>query len=174
MPVAAKARLCSVDQYGLQRLTKSEAKTPQGMMRCGEKIIEEGLHRLEANKTKRCGHRGERCVTIDPNWSRTQFPFTRVESPHGGWKRRLPGWTDCRLILPKLLLEGLRALTIELAHQQQNSDWPGERRRYPATKNYHVAAALNAYLRQLGFEQFCVEEQKPIGRRVRRFVAPNP
>ena len=29
------------------------------------------------------------------------------------------------------------------------------------------------YLRQLGFEQFCVEEQKPIGRCVRRFVGPS-
>ena len=147
------------------------------MLRLAEQIIAEALPQpalSQASKAQGASSREERGRSIDPNAYRTRAPFNRVRSPREAPKRLGAGWTGCRIFLPKLLLEGLRALTIELAHQQQNSDWPAERCRYPATKNYHVAAALNAYLRQLGFEQFCVEEQKPARRRVRRFVAPNP
>jgi hypothetical protein len=143
------------------------------MMRLTDKIIAQGLPQLEANKLKRCGLAEERCVSIDPNAYRTRFPFNRVESPHDARKRRLPGWTDCRFILPEVTLAGLRALTIKLAHEQQNSDWPGERRRYARTKNFYIVWALNLLFERLGFQEFCVEEQKPTGRRVRRFVAPN-
>ena len=174
---APKASLSSVsDHYGLARLAKSAATTPQGMIRLADKIIGESLPqpiKRETKKTEAMTYAEQRCTAIDPNAYCRRVPYKRIETPHEARKRRPPGWTDCRLILPKLLLEGLRVLTIELAHQQQNSEWPGERRRYPATKNYHVAAALNAYLRQLGFEQFCVEEQKSIGRCVRRFVGPS-
>jgi hypothetical protein len=164
------------DPYGLERLATSEAKTAQGVMRLAHKIIQEGLPQpanLEAKKIEGPSYAEQRCRSIDPNAYRTRVPFYRVETPHEARKRRPPGWTDCRFILPKVTLEGLRALTIELAHQQQNSDWPGERRRYPGTKNFHLTAALNDYFKKLGFEQFCVEEQKPLRHRVRRFVAPD-
>jgi hypothetical protein len=169
MPAVPKAQRNSVDQHGLKRLAKSEAKTPSGMMRLGNKILKRDLPQLEVNKTKSCRSAGQRCVDFDPNAYRTRFPFHRVESPHDTPNRRLPGWTDCRFILPKVVLEGLRALSIELAHQQQNSDWPAERCRYPRTKNFHLTAALNDYLAKMGYQQFCVPEQKTTGR-VRRFI----
>ena len=165
------------DYCGKKRFAKSEAETPQGMMRLADKVIADGLPQppeVESKRVKEASYAEQRCRTIDPNAYRRRLPFNRVETPHEAPKRRPPGWTDCRFILPQLVLEGLRALSIELAHQQQNSDWPGERCRYPRTKNFHVTAALNDYLRRLGFGQFCVEEQKPVRRRVRRFVAPNP
>jgi hypothetical protein len=146
-------------------------------MRLADKIIEQGLPqpvKLESQrvKTRTCAE--ERCKLIDPNAYRTRAPFHRVRSPREAPKRLQKNWTDARFILPKLVLEGLRTLTIELAGQQQNSDWPAERCRYPRTKNFHVTAALNDYFRRLGFPQFCVEEQDPVegNRRVRRFVAP--
>jgi hypothetical protein len=172
-PKAAKARKASVDQYGLARLAKSEAKTPQGMMRLGERIIEKPLPEpvdSQPEKAQGLTYQEQRCHSIDPNSYRTRLPFTRVRGPREAPKRLPTGSTDARFILPRVTLEGLRALTIELAHQQQNSDWPGERCRYPATKNYHLTAALNDYFKKLGFEQFCLEELRPTGRRVRRFV----
>jgi hypothetical protein len=176
-PLTAKVPLSSVaNQHGLKRLTKSEAKTPEGVMRLAHKIIQEDLPetaKLKTSKTEGPSYAEQRCRSIDPNTYRTRTPFHRVESPHGGYKRRPAGWTDCRLILPAATLEGLRALTIELAHEQQNSDWPQERGRYPRTKNYYVVWALNELFKKLGFSGFCVEEQRPIERRhVRRFVAP--
>ena len=45
-------------------------------------------------------------------------------------KRRMQGWSDCRFILPKLTLEGLRQVAITLAQEGQHSPWPKERRRY--------------------------------------------
>ena len=157
-------------------LTKSEAKTPRGIMRLAERIIEEGLPQPSAktevksapglSRTEQLG------LAIDPNAYRTRYPFSRVRNPREEPKRRPAGWTDCRFILPQLTLDGLRALTIQLAHDQQNSDWPGERGRYAKTKNYYVVWALNELFKRLGFGDFCVQEQKPHKRRVRRFVAP--
>ena len=146
-------------------------------MRLAHKIIEEGpsqVSKVEAKKTKGPSYAEQCCKVVDPNAYRTRFPFNRVESPHDARKRRPTGWTDCRFILPKVTLEGLRALTIKLAHEQQNSDWPAERGRYARTKNFYVVWALNLLFEHLGFQEFCAQEQKPASRRVRRFVAPNP
>jgi hypothetical protein len=85
----------------------------------------------------------------------------------------MQGWTDCRFILPRLTLEGLRTLAITLAQEQQCSQWPRERARYPKTLNYFVTAALNDFLKKMGFAQFCVEEAEPGPGQVRRFIAPN-
>ena len=165
---AAKARLSSADRSSaVKRLAKSEAATLRGMMRAGDKIIEGGRPKL----AKLDAEEQQRSLNIDPNAYRTRFPFVRVESPHGGWRRRVPGWTDCRFVLPETTLKGLRALTIQLAHQQQNSTWASERCSYPRTKNFYVVWALNQLFEQLGFGEFCVPEQNPAGRRVRRFVA---
>jgi hypothetical protein len=162
----------SNDPYGLKRLEKSRAKTPQGMMRLADKIIEEGLPRLklEAERPKEPKYALQRCQTVDPNAYRA--PFNRVRSPREERNRRPAGWTDCRFILPKVTLEGLRTIAITLAQEEQHSGWPREHLRYPKTKNYHMVEALNDYFRALGFPEFCVEEQRPAGRRVRRFVAP--
>jgi len=162
------------DPHGLKRLRKSQAKTPEGMMRVGEKIIEGNLPQAAVDRIerpRRPKYVDQRCVTIDPNAYRA--PFNRVRSPREERKRRPAGWTTCELILPKVVVDGLRTIAVTLAQEQQHSDWPAERCRYPRTKNFHVTAALNDYFRRLGFEQFCVEEQKPVGCRVRRFVAPN-
>jgi hypothetical protein len=49
-----------------------------------------------------------RCRKIDPNYRST--PIVRMRSPREAQKRRMQGWTDCRFILPRLTLEGLRTL----------------------------------------------------------------
>jgi hypothetical protein len=116
VPVAAKARKASSDQYGLVRLAKSEAKTPQGIMRLAKRIIEEALPQsalLQAEKVQGPSYEEQRCRSIDPNAYRTRAPFNRVRSPREAPKRLPAGWSDARFILPKLTLEGLRALTIE-------------------------------------------------------------
>jgi hypothetical protein len=145
-------------------------------MRLADKIIEEGLPqqaKLENKRTKGPKYAEQRCQSINPNAYRTRAQFNRIGSPREARNRRPEGWTDCRFILPKMTLEGLRSLTINLAQDHSRSDWPSERCTYPKTKNYHLVKALNAYFRSVGFEQFCLEEQEPHGRRVRRFVAPN-
>ena len=114
---------------------------------------------------------GGRGVTIDPNAYRA--PFNRARSPRDVRNRRRPGWTARWFVLPKLTVEGLRTLAIQFAQAQQHSDWPRERLRYPRSVNFFVIEAVNDYFRRLGFEQFCVEEQKPARRCVRRFIAPN-
>jgi hypothetical protein len=143
------------------------------MTRLAEKIIEEGLAqpRPEVKKTKGPKYSEERCVTIDPN--AYHAPFNRVRSPRETRNRRPPGWIARWFVLPKTTVEGLRTVAIQFAQAQQHSDWPGERLRYPRSVNFFVIDAVNAYFRRLGFEQFCVEEQKPATRRVRRFVAPD-
>ena len=146
------------------------------MVRLAKRIIEETLPQpaqIQHQKAQGPTYQEQRCCSIDPNSYRTRAPFNRVRSPREAPKRLREGSTDARFILPKVTLEGLRALTIELAHQQQNSDWPGERCRYPATKNFHLTAALNDYFKKLGFQEFCVPEEQPTGHRVRRFVTPD-
>jgi hypothetical protein len=96
----------------------------------------------------------------------------RVRSPRSAAKRLLPDSTDCRFILPRLTLEGLRTLTITLAQQQRGSEWPRERARYPKTKNFHIIAALNDYLEKMGFPEFRVAEAEQVPGKIRRFIAP--
>ena len=69
------------DPHGLKRLRKSQAKTPEGMMRLAEKIIEGNLpqranDRIE--RPKRPKYVDQRCVTIDPNAYRA--PFNRLRT----------------------------------------------------------------------------------------------
>jgi hypothetical protein len=85
----------------------------------------------------------------------------------------MQGWIDCRFILPRLTLEGLRTLAITLAQEQRCSQWPREAARYPKTLNYFVTAALNDFLAKMGFPEFRVEEVEQGQGRIRRFVAPN-
>jgi hypothetical protein len=87
-------------------------------------------------------------------------PIERVRSPRQAQKRRLEGWSDCRFILPKTTLEGLKQVAIVLAEQGQHSPWPKERRRYPRTKSHLVGEALDNFFRQLGFEEFCVQKEQ--------------
>jgi hypothetical protein len=100
----------------------------------------------------------ERCRTIDPNYR--QARIVRVRSPREAQKRRMQGWSDCRFILSKLTLEGLRQVAITLAQEGQRSPWPKERRRYARTKSHLVGEALDDFLRKLGFPEFCVEEEQ--------------
>jgi hypothetical protein len=161
------------EPHALRRLKKCQAKTPEGMMRFGNKIIEDGLPRLgpEIKKPKGSKYSEQRCVTIDPNAYRA--PFNRARSPRETRNRRPEGWTARWFTLPKITVEGLKIMAIQFAEAQQHSDWPGERLKYPRSANFFVIEAVNAYFRRLGFEQFCVEEQKPARGRVRRFVAPS-
>jgi len=100
----------------------------------------------------------ERCRTIDPNYRHA--PIVRVRSPREAQKRRMQGWSDCRFILPKLTLEGLRQVAITLAQEGQHSPWPKERRRYARTKSHLVGEALADFLRKLGFPEFCLQQEQ--------------
>jgi hypothetical protein len=97
----------------------------------------------------------QRYRTIDPNWRGA--PTMRVRSPREAQKRRMEGWSDCRVILPKLTLEGLRQVGIALAQEGQHSPWPKERRRYPRTRSHLVGEALEDFFRKLGFPEYCIE-----------------
>jgi hypothetical protein len=160
------------DPHGLKRLKKCRATTPAGMMRVASKILDEGTPQLISCKVEK-GPRyvEQRCRTIDPNFRRA--PFSRVRSPREARKRRAEGWTNCQFALPRLTLEGLRMIAIIFAQEQQHCERTKVARRYPKTRNYFVTAALNDYFRKMGFEQFCVEEEKPQANRVRRFIGPN-
>jgi hypothetical protein len=174
-PMAEKSRKASADPYGIDRLATSEAKTPRGMTQLAARIIEKGLPQpalIHTEKVESPSRKDQRCVSLDPNAYRTRALFNRIRCPREERKRRREGWADARFFLPKLLMEGLRVMTNEVATQQANSDWSQERGKYPVTKNFHVTAAINAYLKSWGYEQFCVEEQPPRGVRVRRFLAP--
>ena len=165
---------CSNDPHGLKRLKKCQAKTPEGMMRFGNKIIEDGLPRLgpEIKKPKGPKYSEQRCVTIDPNAYRA--PFSRSRSPRETRNRRPEGWTARWFVLPRTTVEGLKIMAIQFAEAQQHSDWAGERLRYPRSVNYFVVAAVNDFFRKLGYPQFCVPEKEPVeGCRVRRFAAPS-
>ena len=157
-------------QGPLKRLKKCQAKTSEGVMRFAGKIIENGQSqpRPEIRSPMGPKYSEQRCVTIDPN--AYCAPSNRVRSPREERNRRPEGWTARWFVLPRAIVEGLQALTIELACQQQNSDWPAERCRYPRTKNFHVTAALNDYFAKLGYQQYCVSEPGPAGGRVRRFT----
>ena len=100
--------------------------------------------------------------TINANFRRA--PIERVRSPREAQKRRMEGWSDCRFILPKTTLEGLKQVAIVLAEQGQHSPWPKERRRYPRTKSHLVGEALDDYFRKMGFPEFCVEPEQGQGR----------
>jgi hypothetical protein len=99
----------------------------------------------------------QRGKTIDANFRRA--PIERVRSPREAQKRRMEGWSDCRFILPKLTLEGLRTVAVALAQEGQHSPWPRERRRYPRTKSHLVGEALDDFFRKMGFPEFCVEKE---------------
>jgi hypothetical protein len=141
-------------------------------MRAASKILDEGTAQPIFSKVEK-GPRyvDQRCKTIDPNFRRS--PFSRVRSPREARNRRAEGWTNCQFALPRLTLEGLHTIAIMFAQEQQHSERAKVARRYPKTRNYFVTAALNDYFRKIGFEQFCVEEEKPEAPGVRRFVVPN-
>lgn len=141
-------------------------------MRAANKILDDDRQEPIASKKERgARYIDQRCETIDPNWR--SAPICRVRSPRLSEKRRAKGWADCQFALPRITLEGLRTIAITLAQEQQHSEWPGERARYPKTLNYYVTAALNDFFQKMGYPEFCVEEQKSISGRVRRFRAPD-
>ena len=141
-------------------------------MRAANKILDDGRQEPIASKKER-GDRyiDQRCKTIDPNWRRA--PISRMRSPREAQQRLAKGWADCQFALPRITLEGLRTIAITLAQEQQHSEWPVERARYPKTLNYYVTAALNDFFQKMGYPEFCVEEQQSISGRVRRFRAPD-
>jgi hypothetical protein len=146
------------------------------MMRVAGKIIENGLPQPppEVKKSKGAKYSEHRCVTIDPNAYRA--PFNRVRSPREVRNRRPKNWTARWFVLPKVTVEDLRILAIQLAQAQQHSDWPGERQKYPRRVNYFVTAALNDFFKKLGLEEFCVEEKSPLecASRTSCSAAPSP
>jgi hypothetical protein len=142
------------------------------MMRAADKILDEGTPWPGSSQLKTDPrYVDQRCKTIDPNFRRA--PFIRVRSPREARNRRAEDWTNCQFALPRLTLEGLRTIAIMFAQEQQHSARAKVARRYPKTLNYFVTAALNDYFGKLGFEQFCVEEEKSEAHRVRRFVVAN-
>ena len=170
--MARTSLITNADLISVKRLRSCEARTPAGMMRAAGKILDgETPQLISSNEEKAPRYVDERCKTIDPNFRRA--PFNRVRSPREAQKRRAKAWVDCQFALPRLTLEGLRTIAITLAQEQQHSEWPGERARYPKTLNYYVTAALNDFFQKMGYPEFCVGEQESISNHVRRFRAPD-
>lgn len=110
-------------------------------------------------------------IEVDKKIYRT--PVFRQRSPREMRNRRKPGWTDCRFVLPKLVLEGLRHLAKTVADQERrdrSSAAHGFRRRYPRTVSFYLTEALNDLLDKYDLAEFCVQEAEPEPGRVRRFA----
>src|SRR5262249_45400572 len=99
---------------------------------------------FQAKEAQAPSYKEQRGRFLDPNAYRTRAPFNRVRSTRAAPKRLRAGSSDARFILPRLTLEGLRPLTIDLAHQQQNSDWPAERCRYPKISSARASRKAKA------------------------------
>ena len=155
----------------IQKLQRSRAQTPAGIKRLANSIARDaiGFPLTPRERTKRWKERPK----LDPrevNRNAYAVPAFRQRSPREMPKRK-PGWTFCRFVLPRRVLEGLIHLAKTKANQEQweRSRAPrGFRRRYPRTRNYYVIEGLNYVFEQYGIPEFCVEEELRPGR-VRRF-----
>jgi len=169
--MARTSLITNADLVSVKRLRSCEARTPAGMMRAANKILDDDRQEPIASKKERgARYIDQRCETIDPNWR--SAPISRMRSPRQAKKRRSEGWVNCNFALPKVTLQGLRAVAIELAQEQRRSEWPGEAAKYPKSLNYYVCASLNDFFEKMGHPEFTVSEQQPIAGRVRRFMAP--
>jgi hypothetical protein len=162
------------DLFGAERFERSEAKTPRGYRRVFKTISRE-LIGLPLTRKQRDEIRAERpklkAEQIDKNIYRS--PESRERAPRDMPKRRKPGWVCCQFVLPGSIVEGVTFLARAMADREraERSSQPrGLRRRYPKTKNFYVAEALNHLLADYGLSQFCVSEAEPAPSRVRRFV----
>ena len=159
----------------IEKLQRSHAQTPTGIKRLVNSIArnEIGLPLTPRERTKRWRER----TKLDPrevNRNAYAVPPFRQRSPRE-MPRRKPGWTLCRFVLPRRVLEGLIHLAKTKANQEQweRSSAPrGFQRRYPKTKNFYVLKSLNYVFEEFGLPEFCVQEAEVASGRVRRFVAP--
>jgi hypothetical protein len=170
---AKKYPLTTDDPYGAKRLNSSKAQTPAGIQRaCNRVMCELGLG--EPTDDQGSEQSEERLEPQEIDRNAYHRPVARQLPPYETRSRRKPGWTDCRFVLPRPILEGLNFLVRSMADQEnsQRAQEPrGQRRRYPRTKNFYVTEALNALLADYGLSQFCVDEEdeESSPRRVRRF-----
>jgi hypothetical protein len=159
------------DPYGLKRLERSRAQTPEGCMRLCAKIMREcGLG--EATRAQQRASRAEerkreklKPEEVDHNAYR--HPTVRTRTPRDMPKRRAPGWVAIHFVLPKRLVEGLTLLTKSMADREQaerSRELYGFRRRYPRTKNVLVAKAIDDLLLENGLGQFCLSSDKDLPR----------
>jgi len=145
--------------------------------RVADQVLKERLSHfdsdLESKKPKDPSYAEQRCVTVDPNAYRARRMCERIRSPRSSRRRRPEGWSDYRFVLPKVLVEGVRCMAIRFAFYQAHHPWGREGILYPKTLNFYIADALNRYLKDLGYTQFCIKERELDGRRrVRRLIAP--
>jgi hypothetical protein len=174
---AAKAtRASSSDPRGLKRLERSQAQTPKGFKRLAKAITRDAIG-LPLTRKQQAEIRAQwpklDPTEIDKNFNRT--PTFRQRSPRDMPKRRKPGWTFCRFVLPRVTLEGLIHLAKTMADEERSERQRAPRRlrrRCPRTKNFYVIEGLNYVFEQYGMPEFRVQEANPMSRRVRRFVAP--
>jgi hypothetical protein len=175
--MAAKAvPATSNDPNGLLRLQRSHAQTPRGLKRLANAITRDAIG-IPLTRKQRAEMRAQQpkldAKDIDKNSYRA--PMNRQRSAREMKNRRKPGWTDCKFVLPRVSLEGLRLLAITMAAEarQLSANEPlGYRRRYPKTKNFFVVLALNHLFEENDMPEFCVQEVEPMPGRVRRFVGP--
>jgi len=177
MPRAVKATLASSrDPYGFLKLERSRAQTPKGFKRLANAIMRDAVG-IPLTRKQRAHIRSQRpkldAKEVDKNSYRA--PVIRQRSPREMKNRRKPGWTDCNFVLPRVSLEGLRLLAITNASDERQTvarEPLGYRRRYPRTRNFYVAEALNDLFEKYGMLEFRVQESEPVPGRVKRFVVP--
>jgi len=177
MPKAAKAaRASPSDHDGLKRLERSRAQTPKGFKRLANAIARDAIGiPVTPKQQAETKAQSPKLDPIEVNKNIYRTPVFRQRSPREMRNRRKPGWTDCRFVLPKLVLEGLRHLAKTVADQERrdrSSAAHGFRRRYPRTVSFYLTKALNDLLEKYDLAEFCVEEAEAVPGRVRRFVAP--
>ena len=177
MPKVAEAiHACASEPHRLKRLEQSRAQTPQRFKRLANAITRDAIG-IPLTRKQRAEIKAQSpkldLIEVDKKIYRT--PVFRQRSPREMRNRRKPGWTDCRFVLPKLVLEGLRHLAKTVADQERrdrSSAAHGFRRRYPRTVSFYLTKALNDLLEKYDLAEFCVEEAEAVPGRVRRFVAP--
>ena len=156
----------------IEKLRRSHAQTPAGIKRLANSIARDAIG-LPLTSRERTKHWKER-PKLDPrevNRNAYVVPAFRGRSPREMPKRK-PGWTLCRFVLPRRVLEGLIYLAKTKANQAQweRSRVPrGFRRRYPKTRNFYVLKGLNYVFEEFGLPEFCVQEAEVASGRVRRF-----
>src|SRR5258708_15015562 len=121
------------DPYGVKRLERCRAQTPAGIQRACNRIMREaGLGDLSDGQGSEQSKERLEPREIDRNaYCR---PPVRQVSPHEMRSRRKPGWVDCRLVLPRPVLEALSFLARCVAHLENAAhlrEPPRERRRHP-------------------------------------------
>jgi hypothetical protein len=114
-PESAKATLASSDDPdGLLRLERSHAQTPKGFKRLANAIMRDAIG-IPLTRKQRAEKSPPKLDPKEIDKNSYRAPVTLERSPREMRNRRKPGWIDCKFVLPRVSLEGLRLLAITSA-----------------------------------------------------------